>query len=344
MKALVLNKPGEIALEDVPDPGSPPSGQVRVKVGSVGICGSDVHYYLHGQIGDFVVKEPMVLGHETAGTVVEVGEGVSNLKIGDRVALEPGIPCGQCEICKGGKYNLCPDIEFWATPPYDGSLTEFVNHPAEYAFRLPDSMTIEEGALMEPLAVGVHACARGRIQSGDSVLILGAGTIGCVTLLAAKALGATSVMVADVVTERLERAKRLGADHVIDVRSGSVVEAVRNFTDGKGVSLGVDCSGVSTALQDLVASVSPGGRVVMVGMGPQPIEVDLVEAMVKEVDVMGVFRYAHAYPRAIDLVASGKIDVAPLVTDRFRFEESVAAFEYAKNPDAKTCKIMISLD
>lgn len=344
MKALVLNKPGDISINDVNDPGSPPSGYVRVRVGAVGICGSDVHYYQQGRIGDFVVNAPMVLGHETAGTIVEIGAGVTELKVGDKVAMEPGVPCDKCTMCAGEKYNLCPDIEFWATPPFDGSLTEFVIHPAKFTFNLPNSMSLEEGALMEPLAVGVHACARGRIQSGDSVLILGAGTIGCVTLLSAKAQGATNVIVADVVPERLERAKYLGADHVVDVRSASVVDAVNKVTDGKGVSLGIDCSGVETALRDLARTVSPGGRIVMVGMGPQPVEIDLVEIMVKEIDVMGVFRYAHAYPKAIDLVASGKIDVAPLVTDRFRFEESVEAFEFAKKPNPNTCKIMISLD
>jgi L-iditol 2-dehydrogenase len=205
-------------------------------------------------------------------------------------------------------------------------------------------MTLEEGALMEPLAVGIHACNRAGVRPGDAVAILGAGTIGCVSLLAAKAFGAEPVVVSDVVTERLERATALGASHVVDARSESLVETVLNVTKGAGANVGIDCSGVPSALSTLLDTAASGGRVVMIGMGPQPVEVDMVTAMVKETDILGVFRYANAYPKAIELVESGSIDVAPLVTDRFQFVDAISAFEFALKPNADTCKIMLSLD
>ena len=234
MKALVLNSPLDLAVRDVPDPGAPGPGEVRVSVRSVGICGSDIHYYEHGRIGDFVLREPMILGHEAAGVVDAVGEGVESLSPGDAVAMEPGVPCGACRECRIGRYNLCKDVRFWATPPHDGVLAEYVLHPAALTFRLPGHLTTEEGALMEPLAVGVHACERGGVRPGCVVAINGAGTIGCVTLMAALAYGASQVIVADVIPARLERARELGAAAVVDARSESLAEAVMSATGGRG--------------------------------------------------------------------------------------------------------------
>ncbi len=207
MKALILNSPNDLVLGEVEDPGPPGHGEVRVRVGAVGICGSDVHYVEHGRIGDFVVRAPMVLGHETAGTVDSVGPGVDTLEPGDRVAMEPGVPCDKCEVCRAGRYNLCPDVRFWATPPFHGSLAEYVLHPARFTYRLPDSMTLEDGALMEPLAVAIHACNRGSVAPGDAVAITGAGTIGCVNILAALAYGAEQITVRPR-RHRLARSRR----------------------------------------------------------------------------------------------------------------------------------------
>ena len=343
MKALVLKSPLDLAVRDIPDPGAPGPGEVRVRVQSVGICGSDVHYYEHGRIGDFVLRAPMVLGHEAAGVVEAVGQGVESLAPGDTVAMEPGVPCGDCRECMTGRYNLCKDVRFWATPPYDGALAENVNHPAALAFRLPDHMSTEEGALMEPLAVGVHACERGGVRPGCVVAVNGAGTIGCVTLLAALAYGASQVIVSDVVPARLERARELGAAAVVDARSEPLAEAVMAATGGRGADVGVECSGHPGGPQTLIDASAPAGRVVLVGMGPQPTSIDTVAAMVKEVDLATVFRYANAYPTAIELTAAGRVPVAQLVTDRFEFEESVRAFEYARSPRPDTCKVMIGV-
>lgn len=343
MKALVLNSPLDLAVRDVPDPGAPGPGEVRVSVRSVGICGSDVHYYEHGRIGDFVLRAPMVLGHEASGVVDAVGDEVESLAPGDVVAMEPGVPCGACRECRTGRYNLCKDVRFWATPPYDGVLADYVLHPAALTFRLPSHLTTEEGALMEPLAVGVHACERGGVRPGSVVAVNGAGTIGCVTLLAALAYGASQVVVADVVPARLERARDLGATVVVDARSESLAEAVMSVTEGRGADVGVECSGHPDGPQTLIDAAAPAGRVVMVGMGPQPTSIDTVAAMVKEVDLATVFRYANAYPTAIELTASGRVSVAQLVTDRFSFDESVKAFEYARSPRPDTCKVMIGM-
>lgn len=343
MRAVLLRKPGDLAIADVPDPGSPPAGFVRVRVGAVGICGSDVHYYEHGRIGDFVVRKPMVLGHETSGTVVEVGAGVEALAPGDRVALEPGIPCGQCDVCRRGRYNLCPEMRFWATPPVDGSLAEYVVHPAAFTYQLPASMSLAEGALIEPLAVGVHACNRGRVSPGDVVAITGAGTIGAVTLLAAQAFGASATVISDVVPERLDRALRLGATAVVDARSESLSSAVATLAGRRGAHVGVECSGHPDAANSLIDAAAPAGRIVLVGMGAQPCPFNAIAAMVKELDVATVFRYAHAYRTAIDLVAGGRVKVSGLVTDRFTFEHAIDAFELARRPRPDTGKIMIEL-
>ncbi len=343
MKAVILNKPLDLVMGDVPDPGAPGPGEVRVRVGAVGICGSDVHYYEHGRIGDFVVRAPMVLGHETAGVVDAAGQGVRHLKPGDRVAMEPGVPCGSCPTCREGRYNLCPDVRFWATPPVHGSLAEYVVHPAGFSYRLPDGMSLAEGALMEPMAVGVHSCNRGRVQPGDVVAVNGAGTIGCVTALAALAYGASQVIVADVVPERLARAKSLGATGVVDARRESLADAVLQATHGRGADVGVECSGHPDGVKTLVKAAAPGGRVVLVGMGAQPVPVDTVAAMAKEVDLLPVFRYRNVYPAAISMVASGRVKVETLVTDRFRFADAVTAFDYARKPRPDTCKVMIEV-
>ena len=217
MKAAVLHQARDLRLEDVPTPDYGPD-DVLVKIGSVGICGSDVHYWRTGAIGDFVVEEPMILGHEVAGVVAEVGENVHTLKVGDRVALEPGVPCRHCEMCKTGRYNLCPDVQFFATPPVNGALSDYAVSPADFAYKLPDSLSLDEAALIEPLSVGIHACRRGNLTAGQSVFIAGAGPIGLTSLAAAKAFGATEVFISDVRPHRLEVAKQMGATHAFNAK------------------------------------------------------------------------------------------------------------------------------
>ena len=209
---------------------------VLIKVRSVGICGSDLHYYREGAIGDFKVEFPFILGHEAAGIVEEVGENVTSLKKGDRVCMEPGVPCMKCEECLSGHYNLCRDVRFWATPPYDGVLSEYVAHPAAFTFKIPDNMSFTEGALVEPLAIGLHACNMGGVKLGQTVAILGAGCIGLVTLLAAKAYGATQIIVGDVLEKRLNKARELGAV-AINTAEEDFAAKVMELTGGRGADV-----------------------------------------------------------------------------------------------------------
>jgi len=343
MKALILNRPGDIAIGEMPDPGPPGPGEVRIRVGAVGICGSDVHFFERGHIGDFVVREPLVLGHEAAGTVESVGAGVDTLTPGDRVAMEPGIPCGRCDLCSVGRYHLCPEMRFWATPPVHGALAEYVVHPAGFTYRLPDDISFEEGTVIEPLAVAVHTCNLVAVAPGDVVAVNGVGPIGCTACLVALARGASRVIAADVVPERLERAVSLGAAAGVDARSGSLSDAVMELTGGRGADIGIECSGHPTGPQTLIRAAAPGGRVALVGMGPQPVEIDTIRAMTGEVALFTVFRYANVYQAAIDLVAGGRVRVAPLITDRYPFDRAVEAFEYARSPRPETLKIIITL-
>ena len=222
MKVAVMEDIGKMNLVERPIP-KPQKNEVLVKLEYVGICGSDLHYYEHGRIGDYIVKPPFVLGHEASGIIVEIGENVKNLKLGDRVALEPGKTCGNCEFCKKGLYNLCPDVVFFATPPVDGVFQEYVAHEAALCFKLPDNMTTLEGALIEPLAVGFHAAIQGDAHLGQTAVVMGAGCIGLVSILALKARGVNNIYVVDIIEKRLEKARELGATGIINGREKKAV-------------------------------------------------------------------------------------------------------------------------
>jgi len=342
--AAVLHTIDDIRLDACPVP-DPAPDQVLLRMDSVGICGSDVHYWTHGAIGDFIVKAPMVLGHEAAGVVTKLGAQVKNLQVGDRVAIEPGVPCRRCGYCKEGVYNLCPDMQFCATPPVHGNLSRYYVHAADFCYKLPDHMSLEEGALMEPLAVGVHACTRAGVCLGKKVLICGAGPIGLVNLLTAKAMGASEVIITDVMENRLEVAKSLGADHVYKVGIGANAEDmaadVRRMLGGDGSHVTIECSGVEASIRFGIFSTRSGGCLVLVGLGKPEVTLPIVNAATREVDIRGIFRYSNCYSKAIDMVATGKVDVKPLITHRFKLEETVKAFETAKTGSGGAIKVMI---
>ncbi|GAB4813511.1 hypothetical protein N2152v2_000557 [Parachlorella kessleri] len=339
---------------------------------AVGICGSDIHYWkrgriadfvvrepmvssaatlcdwspwqgriadLVGRIADFVVREPMVIGHESAGTVAAVAEGVVGLAVGDRVALEPGVPCWSHPACRVGRYNLDPDIKFFATPPFHGSLAKFVDHPADWCYKLPENMSHEEGAMCEPLSVGIHACQRGGVGPGKRVAILGAGPIGLVALLAAKAFGADVVAICDLKPHNLQLAKQLGASYTHQSGIGELPQATAEaLKQGAGVPGGfevvIDCAGFEATMRAAIKACTSGGRIVLVGMGQEEMKLPVVEASIREVDIMGSFRYCNTrvdilgsfrycntYPLCIQLIASGRVDVKPLITHRFGFSQ-----------------------
>jgi D-xylulose reductase len=342
MKALVLEKAGQLTLRDIYIEEHFGADDVRIKVHTVGICGSDVHYYRHGAIGPFVVKHPMVLGHEASGTVIEVGKGVKHLKVGDRVCMEPGIPDPNSKATRLGMYNLDPAVRFWATPPVHGCLRETLVHPGMFVFKLPDSVGFDEGALTEPLAVGVHAVRKAQIKPGDMAVVVGAGTIGIVTAMAAMAGGCSKVIVADVVQEKLDLASSLGMISV-NVTRENLNRIVGSATDGWGADIVIEASGSEAGVSRVFETLCPGGRVVFIGMPAHPVPVDIVSAQVKEARIETIFRYAHAYPGAIRLIESGKVNLKPLVTDRYRFEDSIKAFEYAANPRPSSVKTVIEL-
>jgi L-iditol 2-dehydrogenase len=337
--ALVLHKIDDLRLEPFPV-SEPEDGEVLIEMQSVGICGSDVHYWKRGCIGDFVVRAPMVLGHESSGKVIKVGPNVKDLKAGDRVTIEPGVPCRRCDFCKGGRYNLCADIVFLATPPVHGSLARYHTHAADFCFKLPDHVSYEEGAFCEPLSVGVHACRRAGVTIGAKVFITGAGPIGLVSMLAAKAMGADTIIMTDISQPRLDFAKQLGATYVVLAENDSQATAKRVVeTLGSMPNISIECSGAESSIQATFYATVSGGVVVLVGLGRPLASLPIVNAAVREIDIRGVFRYANCYPAALGLIASGRINVKPLITHRYTINESVQAFEMAESGQA--IKVMI---
>ena len=343
MQALVLEKTRSLSLREIAidEPLGP--HDVRIRIHTVGICGSDVHYYQHGAIGPFVVREPMVLGHEAAGVVVETGAAVTTLRAGDRVCMEPGIPDPNSRATRLGCYNLDPAVRFWATPPVHGCLRPTVVHPAAFTFLLPDNVSFAEGAMVEPLAVGLHAANKARIRPGDVAVVLGAGPIGMLTALAALAGGCSRVFITDVQAPKLALAATLGPITPVNVREQNLTEIVHRATGGWGADIVFEATGVPTATAQALAALCPGGCIVYIGMPGGPVPFDIVAAQVKEARVETIFRYAHVFPRALALMSSGKLNVRTLVTDRYAFAESIAAFDYACAMKPTSVKVQIEL-
>jgi L-iditol 2-dehydrogenase len=317
---------------------------VLVKLEYVGICGSDVSYFHKGRCGDFIVDGDFILGHECAGTVVGLGEGVNSHKVGDRVALEPGLTCGKCVFCKTGRYNLCADVVFLATPPIHGCYENFITFPADMAFKLPDSISTKEGALIEPLAVGIHSANLGDVKMGDSVLIIGAGCIGLVTLLACKAYGATDITVVDVVPKRLEFSKKLGAARVINGADVDVAAEIDKITGGFGIDKVFEAAGTPETVALTPHVVKRGGTIVLVGIASQEeISFNFAKIMFKEARIESVFRYRNIYPQAISAVAEGLIDISGIVTHEYDFDDIQHAFECAINNKDEIVKAVIKI-
>ncbi len=342
MKALVLKKTRQLDMVDLDIDESLGPDDVRIQINSVSICGSDVHYYQYGRIGNFVVKEPMVLGHEASGTIIETGASVKHLKTGDRVCMEPGIPDFRSRAALEGMYNLDPSVRFWATPPVHGCLRETVIHPAAFCFKLPDNLSYAEGAMAEPLSVGLQAVKKAAVRPGDVALVTGCGTIGLLTGLAALAGGCSKVIITDKIQSKLDMALRYGMTSV-NIMKQDVREVVNQATGGWGTDIIFEASGNAAVIAGIFEPLCPGGRVIFIGMPVDPVKVDIVAAQAREARMETIFRYANMYPRALSLMASGKIDVKPLITHRFKFSDSIKAFTYADNPDPGTVKIMIEM-
>jgi len=341
MQALVLEKKGELSLRDFEVSTAMGPQDVRIKTHTVGICGSDVHYYTHGKIGHFVVREPMILGHEASGTVIETGSEVTHLKAGDRVCMEPGIPDFTSRASKLGIYNVDPAVRFWATPPIHGCLTPEVIHPAAFTYKLPDTVSFAEGAMVEPFAIGMQAALRARIQPGDIAVVTGAGPIGMMVALAALAGGCAKVIVADLAQPKLDIIGAYDGIETVNIRNRPAAEAVAEATDGWGADVVFECSGAAPAILGVDKLARPGGAVVLVGMPVEPVPVDIVGLQAKELRVETVFRYANVYDRAIALIASGKVDLKPLISDTLPFADSIAAFDRAVEARETDVKLQI---
>lgn len=345
MKSLVLEEKMKLSLRDFPIELEEVLGprDVRIKLHTVGICGSDVHYYTHGGTGVFQVKAPMILGHEASGTVIETGSEVIGLKLGDRVCMEPGIPDSNSRASRLGLYNIDPAVRFWATPPVHGVLRPTVVHPADFTFKLPDNISFAEAAMVEPLAVGVHAATKAQVKPGDIALVIGAGPIGLVTALSALAAGCARVFVSDIDDVKLELAGKLGPITPINVARQALSEEILTATDGWGVEIVFECSGHAKGAQGVFDPLAPGGRVVFIGSQIDPINYDVGKAMVREARVEHVFRYAHVFPRCVAMLSCGAINVKPLITRTFGFEESVEAFKVAASAPRGEVKMQIEL-
>jgi L-iditol 2-dehydrogenase len=332
MRASVLVIPGTVRIEQRPVP-VPADDEVLIKVASVGVCGSDVHYYRDGRIGDFIVNAPLVLGHEASGRIVAVGAAVADSRIGERVAIEPQRPCRVCAQCAAGRYNLCPYMEFYATPPIDGAFQEYVTIQAPFAHPVPAAISDDVAALLEPLSVGIWASRKARIVPGSRVLIAGAGPIGVIATQAATAFGAAEVVVTDPVRERRAIAERFGATIALDPMTESVADL--------GVDAFIDCSGATPAVKSGITAVRGAGTVVLVGTGADEIALPIPVIQNRELNVTGVFRYANTWPVAAHLAATGQVDLASLVTGRFELDHA----EDALNADltASSLKAMVRL-
>lgn len=325
-QAAVLYAPRDVRIEKRPVP-KPGRGEVLIEVKAVGVCGSDVHWYEYGKIGPYVVREPLILGHEAAGVIVDVGEGTPKDRIGERVTIEPGIPDGTCEQCRAGRYNLCPNVRFFATPPIDGAFTNYVRLPGDFAYALPDGLTDEEGAMMEPLSVCLWACRKAQFQGAEHVLITGAGPIGLVTMKVAFALGAARVTVTDVLPQRLETARKLGATRTVNVAEESLVDAKLE------ADVLIECSGNQAALVDGIRSLRPAGKAIVVGMNPsEELRVPMFFIQEREILLTGTFRYANTYADAIALVASGRVELKSLITGHFALAETEKALQAGQDP------------
>ena len=334
-QAAVLYAPHDIRLEERPVP-KPGTREVLIEIKAVGVCGSDVHYYEHGRIGSYVVRQPLILGHESSGVIVDVGEGVSRERIGQRVAIEPGIPDGVCRQCRTGHYNLCPNVRFFGTPPIDGAFTNYVTILSDFAYALPDQLSDEEGALIEPLSVGLWACRKAKLRGGDHVLITGAGPVGILAMKVALALGVTEITLTDISPQRLEMARQLGATRTVNVAQQSLADA------GVEVDVLIECSGNQSALKDGIRALQPAGTAVAVGMGPgEEASVPLSFIQNREITLTGTFRYANTYADAIELVATGRIDLKPIITGHYTLAEAEQALQATRSDPANIKSVVV---
>ncbi|MDF7640059.1 NAD(P)-dependent alcohol dehydrogenase [Bifidobacterium sp. ESL0784] len=344
MKAVVLEKKGVINVRDVPDAGKPGPGELKIAPHSVGICGSDVHYYTHGRVGKYIVEKPMILGHEASGTVLEVGPGVKGFKPGDRIAMEPGIPDMNSRATKLGLYNIDPSVRFFATPPVDGCLCDEVIHPAAFTYKLPDNMSYEEGALLEPLSVGLWAATKATIKPGDIGVVTGAGTVGMLTAACALAGGCSKVLISDTSAVKLDIASKIPGIIPVDITEEDLLERVKEETGGWGADRAFEASGNVRSYDNFWKLGAPGNTSVIIGIPADgKVPMDITEVQARETRIENVFRYANVYQKAIDLVSAGKINLKPFISKVYPMDEAKDAFDRVVEAHPEDVKIQIQV-
>lgn len=310
-----------------------------IEIKHVGVCGSDISGFISSSGS---MPYPVILGHECAGVVVGLGENVKNFCIGDEVAIEPGIPCMKCSYCLTGRYNLCNDMNFMAAPPWElAALQRYIAHPAMMCFKLPNGISTIEGALVEPLAVGMHAVTRAGVTLGKSILILGSGCIGLTTLLACRAHGATNVYIADIFDLRLQKAKELGAKEIINSSETDLIERIKELTDGEGVDIVFEAAGNPTTALMTQHLAKKGGKIVIIGNVHGDTPLNLIRLATREIDIIGIFRYLNLYPKSIEAIASGAIDIKSICTDIYSFEDVQRGFDDAYERKMEVVKAVI---
>ena len=332
-RCLYLDAKHNLKIEEHEIP-CPKQGEVLVKVAANGVCGSDIKFFKDGMLGNFVVTTPYIPGHEASGTIAGVGEGVKRLKEGDRVVIEPGIACGHCDLCKGGRYNLCPEVVFLSAPPINGTFCDYLCVHESFVFPIPDSLSLEDAALAEPVSVAVHAINRVRINPGDTGVIVGAGPIGLLTLQAFKAAGGGCAICVDMIEKRLETARALGADEVY-LPGNPTLENAGNVV--------FETAGSSKATAQLFNIARHGGRVVQVGWPEDnPVALDVAAMMDKELDYMGANRYANVFGPAVTWLSDGRIKASEIITHRFSFDQAADAFRWAAENPKETIKVIVN--
>ena len=357
MKAAVWYGRRDVRIEDVREPPPPGPGEVKLKVEWCGICGTDLHEYAAGPIFTQVNTPhplslrmaPLTPGHEFAGTVVAVGSGVTNIQVGDRVSPNPLLRCGVCDYCRQGLPHLCTQIGFLGCHA-DGGFGEYVNvnvvrgaQPVPVLYKLPDNVTFDAGAMVEPLAVGVHAVNRGSMRPGENVVIVGAGPIGNCTVQAARAAGAGQIIVLEPAAKRREFAEELGATAVIDPTQVDAVQAVRDLTNGKGADLSIECVGAEKTLQLALGTLRKDGRAVIVGIFEHPAAADYFDAVFFEKTIIGSFAYVDEFDAVLEMLADGRLQPEPMVTGRIGLNDLVGGgFEELLTHKDRNVKILVS--
>ena len=341
MKVAVMNGIGKMGYTTRPIP-TPKEDEVLVKLEYVGICGSDMHYYETGAIGNYVVKPPFVLGHEPGGTVVEVGSAVKHLKVGDRVALEPGKTCGHCKFCREGKYNLCPDVVFFATPPVDGVFQEYVAHEANLCFKLPDNVPDELAAIFDPFGNAVHTALSFDLV-GEDVLITGAGPIGIMAAAVCRHVGARHVVITDVNEYRLELARKMGATRAVNVAKEQLSDVMAELGMTEGFDVGLEMSGVPSAFQDMIDKMNHGGKIAMLGIPPSTMAIDWNKVIFKGLFIKGIYgrEMFETWYKMASLIQSG-LDLSPIITHHFHIDDFQQGFEAMGS--GKSGKVILNWD